>query len=74
MRPFRLHWAPDDSRGAKDTPSIATVFGIRYVDIVIPKGQRAPLRFNFYRPEAQRWDGKDFQVEIKQETISCRSE
>jgi glucoamylase len=64
IHPFRLHWTLDEWVGSKDTPSAATVLGVHYADITVPKGQRAPLRFTFYWPEAREWGGEDFRVEI----------
>ncbi|HEX4048395.1 MAG TPA: glycoside hydrolase family 15 protein, partial [Elusimicrobiota bacterium] len=64
--PFRLHWSLDEWRSPKDAPSVATALAIHYVDVPIPKGQKAPLRFTFYRPEARSWDGRDFQIGIKE--------
>jgi glucoamylase len=69
-RPFRLHWALDEWRTPKDVQSIATTLGIQYVDIIVPKGQRAPIRFSFYWPDSKKWGGQDFQVEIE-EVKSC---
>ena len=69
-RPFRLHSALDEWRTPKDTPSIVTTLGIEYVDIAVPKGQKAPIRFTFYWLESNQWSGEDFQVEIK-ESASC---
>ncbi|NNN06611.1 MAG: glucan 1,4-alpha-glucosidase [Elusimicrobia bacterium] len=65
-RPFRLHWALDEWRSPRDTPSLGTTLGIQYVDIAVPKGLQAPLRFTFYWPESNKWGGEDFQVEIKE--------
>jgi glucoamylase len=67
---FRLHWTLDYWTNQENTQSIATILGIHYVDIAIPKKQKAPVRFTFYWPEAQRWEGQDFQVEIQEETTS----
>jgi glucoamylase len=64
-RPFRLHWSLDDWRSPADTPSIGTALGIDYVDIAVPKGQRAPVRFTVYRPESGEWSGEDHTVEVE---------
>jgi glucoamylase len=69
-RPFRLHWALDEWRSPKDTLSTGTAFGTQYVDIAVPKGLKTPIRFTFFRPETNTWDGEDFQVETK-EMMSC---
>jgi glucoamylase len=62
---FLLHWSQDDWKNQIDTQSIATIPGIHYVDISVPKGQSAPLRFTFYWNRSKRWEGRDFQVEIQ---------
>lgn len=62
---FLLRWSQGDWKNQMDTQSIATILGIHYVDIAILKGQRTPIRFTFYWHEAKRWEGKDFQVEIR---------
>ena len=41
-----------------------TALGIHYADIVVPQGQQAAVRFTFFWPEAERWEGRDFQVEV----------
>ena len=63
--PFRLHWAMDEWRNTKDTPSVDANLGFHYVDIAVPEGQKVPIRFTFYRPESRSWVGRDFQVELR---------
>lgn len=63
--PFLLRWSQNDWISQKDTPSIATILGIHYVDVAVPKEQTAPIRFTFYWPGPQRWEGRDFQVAVK---------
>ena len=62
--PFRLHWTLKEWNSMKDTNSTAVSIGIHYVDIAIPKRQKAPVRFTFYWPEADRWEGRDFLVNV----------
>lgn len=62
--PFRLRFTRDDWQSHEDTASIHTRLGIDYVDLAASVEQRAPLRFTFYWPQAQRWEGRDFSVEI----------
>ncbi len=62
--PFRLHWTQDEWAQPHDTNSTATGFGLEYVDIPVPSGQRAPLRFTFFWTDAGHWEGRDFQVGI----------
>jgi len=49
--PFRLRWSLDD-------------LGIHWADIIRPEGQQAAVRFTFFRPEAGRWEERDFKVDV----------
>lgn len=62
---FLLRWSQNDWTNLMDTQSIATILGIHYVDIMVPRGQIAPVRFTFYWHGAQRWEGRDFKIEIQ---------
>ncbi len=62
---FLLRWSQDDWTNRMDTQSIATILGRHYVDIAVPKAQSAPIRFTFYWRTAQRWEDRDFQVEVR---------
>jgi glucoamylase len=63
---FRLRWTANGWQETHDTRSIATALGIEFVDLPIGPEQRAPIRFTFYWVGANRWDGRDFKVEVKQ--------
>ena len=63
--PFRLHWTDDEWRTVKDTPSSATAFGIEFVDIPITAAQHAPIRFTFFWPKSNSWEGRDYMVAVK---------
>lgn len=63
--PFRLHWTLQEWKSVKDTEAMSTAVGIHFVDIRIPKGQKAPVRFTFYWPAVDRWEGQDFQVHVR---------
>ena len=64
--PFRLHWSRDEWQTVEDTPSFPTALGIEFVDIPIPPTQRAPIRFTFFWPASDRWEGRDYEVAILQ--------
>lgn len=64
--PFRLHWTADEWRTVNDTPSVATGFGVEFVDIRIAPGQQAPIRFTFLWMQSNSWEGRDYQVEVGQ--------
>ncbi len=61
---FRLHWTADEWRTINDTSSMATAFGIEFVDIPIATGQQAPIRFTFFWPNSNSWEGRDYLVEV----------
>jgi glucoamylase len=62
--PFLLHWSDDDWQDAHDTHSVPTALGIEYVDLAVPVRQRAPIRFTFYWPTGQCWEGRDYVVAV----------
>ena len=62
---FRLHWTAGDWSAAMDSVSNATAAGIQFVDIPIPSEQRAPIRFTFFWPGSDRWEGRDFQIDVE---------
>lgn len=64
--PFRLLWTLNDWTNQNHTDSIMAVNGIHYVDIAVPKEQKAPVRFTFYWFEVKRWEGRDFHIEIRE--------
>jgi glucoamylase len=59
---FRLHWSDDEWQTMKDTTSSSTTLGVEFVDIPIIAAQRAPIRFTFFWPESDRWEGRDYMV------------
>ncbi|MDD5657129.1 MAG: hypothetical protein PHF00_07730, partial [Elusimicrobia bacterium] len=61
-RPFRLRWSLDDWRTRRDSQAAATALGIHFVELAVPEGQRAPVRFAFFWLDAGRWEGGDFSV------------
>ena len=63
--PFRLHWTGDEWHTANDTSSAATTFGIEFADIPITAAQEAPIRFTFFWPDSNSWEGSDYTVEIE---------
>jgi glucoamylase len=64
--PFHLHWTNDEWHTVKDTPSTTTTFGVGFVDIPIAAGQKAPIRFTFFWPKSNSWEGRDYLVEVGQ--------
>jgi glucoamylase len=62
--PFLLHWTSDEWKHSTDTRSIATGVGIDYVNIPVP-AKDAILKFTFFWPEEDRWEGKDYAVAVQ---------
>lgn len=72
--PFRLRWTIDEWQTARDTDSRDSGLDIAFVDIAIDARQQAPIRFTFFwlggadypffTREAQRWEGRDYTVEV----------
>ncbi|HJU09567.1 MAG TPA: glycoside hydrolase family 15 protein [Candidatus Binataceae bacterium] len=63
---FMLHWTRDQWLHITDTRSEATSIGINFVDVKIEPGERAPVIFTFKWLDEDRWEGKDYRVEIRQ--------
>lgn len=62
--PFLLHWTSDEWKTFRDTEAAATGVEIYFVDINTSEKDRAPIRFTFHWLKEDRWEGKDFSVEI----------
>jgi glucoamylase len=62
--PFRLRWTTTNWQHIEDTDSTATSLGIYFVDIATPAGQQAPIRFTQFRPAENRWEGRDYAVDM----------
>jgi glucoamylase len=66
LAPARVHWSADAWRHVHDTPTRDTGLGIHYADLAtdaLPAGSTA--RFTFYWPQAERWEGEDFALEVE---------
>lgn len=63
--PFRLHWTANEWSVVQHIPSTPTALGIAYVDVPIARLQAAPIRFTFFWPVTDRWEGHDFQVDVR---------
>jgi glucoamylase len=66
--PFGLHWSDDDWKTVHDSSSIPTALGVEYADLQIAPSQTDPLRFTFYWPQTNEWQGTDYQVEVESAT------
>jgi len=63
--PFRLHWSLDDWRQVNDQAALETTLGIHYFDVNVPSDQQSPVRFTFFWPSDDRWEGRDYCVAIQ---------
>jgi glucoamylase len=62
--PFLLHWTGDEWQHSTDTRSQPTALDIDFVDIGVTQQLQAPVRFTFLWLEENRWEGKDYEVEV----------
>jgi glucoamylase len=61
---FVLHWTLDNWQTVNDTDSTSTNLGIEFVDI-IPSTHTNGIKFTFYWPKSNSWEGKDYLVDVK---------
>lgn len=59
---FRLRFTLGGWEDAREADATATAVGVHFADIAVPEGQRAPVRFTFFWPEAERWEGRNFEI------------
>jgi glucoamylase len=71
--PFLLHWTSDDWQNSKDTRSQGTEIGIEFVDIYLPERQENIIRFTFLWTGENRWEGRDYTVNVRQEDTAAKS-
>jgi glucoamylase len=62
---FRLRWSDDDWQSVCDTDASATALEVAFVDIVIRADQRAPILFTFMWTDGDRWEGRDYAVDVE---------
>ncbi len=65
--PFRLRWSRDRWATVEESASAPIPLGIDYVDLDVPEEQREAIRFTFYWPKDDRWQGEDFAVAVEAE-------
>jgi glucoamylase len=64
LAPFMLRWTSDEWSRATSSISTHVALGFDYVDIPVALAQTAPIRFTFFWPKAEHWEGRDFSVAI----------
>jgi len=65
LAPAVIHWSADDWNTVHDVTAHDCGLGIHIADLptkAIPEGKH--IKFTFHWPEADRWEGKDFIVQI----------
>lgn len=62
---FLLHWTSTEWETSQNSVSIDTGLGTHFADIPVSKQQRTPVRFTFFWTEAQRWEGRDYEVKVR---------
>jgi glucoamylase len=62
--PFTLHWSADEWHTQQDTASTPTALGIEYADIQVALTQNLPLRFTFFWPQDNQWQGQNYEVAV----------
>ena len=64
--PALVHWTKDDWKTVEDTPTSENSFGIHFLDIDTSRIRAGrAIRFTFYWPEGERWEGTDFEVTVE---------
>jgi glucoamylase len=61
---FRLRSTLGEWTEATDAASTATSLRVHFVDVRVPRDQRAPVRFTFFWLLSARWEGSDFTVSV----------
>jgi len=69
--PFLLHWTGDDWQHSTDTRSHGTAIGIEFADIPLPKEQKNPIQFTFLWPDEDRWEDKDYKVNVREQEATA---
>jgi len=65
LAPATIHWSTDGWRTVRDTATRDSGLGVYLADLptaALPAGSE--IRFTFYWPDADRWEGADFSVKI----------
>jgi glucoamylase len=63
-RPFVLHWGRGEWRNPTDTLGTTTALQLYFVDIPTASTDLAPIRFTFLWLNDNRWEGRDYAVEV----------
>ncbi len=76
MAPAVIHWTANDWKTCQDLKAHDVGLGIHIADLstkLLPEGKQ--IKFTFYWPDADHWEGKDFMVLVgsfhREETASA---
>jgi len=61
--PFLLHWTTDEWLHSTDAQSTPTSLDIHFVDAPVPHEPRT-MRFTFLWVNENRWEGRDYEIEV----------
>jgi glucoamylase len=65
LAPARVHWSMDGWRTSHDSYTTDTKLGVHYLDLPTDKlSPGSTVEFTFFWPEANKWEGTDFQVSV----------
>jgi glucoamylase len=65
--PALVHWTHNGWRTARDDPTWEVRSGVHVVDLTIPPVPEArEIKFTFYWPAVDRWEGRDFTVVLEE--------
>jgi glucoamylase len=70
LAPAVVHWSLDNWTTVNDSKTIDTGLGVHYIDL--PTNRLSPgsnVTFTFFWPEANKWEGTDFQVVVAERTM-----
>jgi glucoamylase len=64
--PFTLHWSVDNWNSVQDGQSSKNALEIDYIDLMdVVTSSGACIRFTFFWPETNRWEGQDYAVTVR---------
>ena len=61
---FRLQWSCDGRQSVQNATSTSTALGVEFVDIPVSNPGSGQFRFTFFWPGENRWEGREFEVDV----------
>jgi glucoamylase len=69
--PATIHWSNDGWKTVTDSKTVDTGLGIHYADLETTRLTTAEsIVFTFFWPEANKWEGTDFQVTVSEHALT----